>query len=187
MESGPSTRSHDDRVVFSERSHLSGVTVRLDTGRFAKGMVTLELYPVDGGGVNPLRAATIDIARLESAGIDHVYWEPVEASKRHFFLVRASLGRNGLRQQTEGRPLLLEAKPFHSQPQGYGSLPQALLFSPVSQCNLNCTHCISRPTRAKLRFASEPVWDAVQEVTRGEKFLHLATDYSGDILFDERR
>jgi radical SAM protein with 4Fe4S-binding SPASM domain len=27
----------------------------------------------------------------------------------------------------------------------------------------------------------------VREVTRGEKFLHLATDYSGDILFDERR
>jgi radical SAM protein with 4Fe4S-binding SPASM domain len=92
-----------------------------------------------------------------------------------------------MREQTAGGPLLRGAKFIHSQPQPYDSLPQALLFSPVSQCNLNCTHCISRPTRDKLRFASERVWDAVREVTSREKFVHLATDYSGDILFDERR
>jgi radical SAM protein with 4Fe4S-binding SPASM domain len=51
---------------------------------------------------------------------------------------------------------------------------------------LNCTHCISRPTREKLRFASERVWESVEQVSRGENFVHLATDYSGDILFDER-
>ena len=32
----------------------------------------------------------------------------------------------------------------------YPKAQKAVLYSPVSQCNLNCTHCISRPTRAKL-------------------------------------
>jgi len=187
MESTPSRRSHDERVVFSEGSHLSGVTVRLDTGRFEGGFVSLELHPVAGAGAYPIRTATIDIARLERAHIDHVYWEPLEKSHRRFFFLRAALWQKGVRQQIAGGPLLGGAKLIYSQPQPYDSLPQALLFSPVSQCNLNCTHCISRPTRADLRFASERVWDAVREVTRGENFVHLATDYSGDILFDERR
>lgn len=146
----------------------------------------LELYPAGGDGIHPVRTATVDLAALDGSKIDHVYWDPLETSKGHFFCVRGSLWNDGECQQT-ARPLLLETKLIHSQPHGYESLPQALLFSPVSQCNLNCTHCISRPTRAKLRFASERVWEAVRGVTRGEKFLHLATDYSGDILFDERR
>ena len=84
-------------------------------------------------------------------------------------------------------PRLLEVKLAHSQPGGYESLPQALLWSPVSQCNLNCTHCVSRPTRKKLRFASQRTWDAVWQITRHQKFVHLAMDFSGDILFSERK
>ncbi len=187
MKSTRSTRSRDERVVFSERSHLSGVTVRLNTGRYEQSVVTLDLYPVDGGGIRPVRSATIDIAALDHAQIEHVYWEPLQTSKRRFFFLRAALWQNGTQQPTARGLLLRGAKLIHSQPAPYDSLPQALLFSPVSQCNLNCTHCISRPTRAKLRLASDPVWDAVEEVTRGEKFVHLATDYSGDILCDERR
>jgi radical SAM protein with 4Fe4S-binding SPASM domain len=187
MQPTPNGRSRDERVVFSERSHLSGVTVRLNTGSFEQGVVTLELYPVEGVGVHPVRTAAIDIATLESAQIEHVYWAPLQASKRRFFFLRAALWQNGVQQLLASGPLLLGAKLIHSQPQPYDSLPQALLFSPVSQCNLNCTHCISRPTRATLRLASDRVWNAVEEVTRGENFVHLATDYSGDILFDERR
>jgi radical SAM protein with 4Fe4S-binding SPASM domain len=185
VESIPRKRSHDERVVFSKRSHLSGITVRVDTGRCEEGMVSLELYFV-GDEKNPVRAGTIDLANLERAQIDHVYWEPIETSARRFFWVRVSFGQNGVRQEHAPRPKLLDLKLIYSSPQAYHSLPRALLFSPVSQCNLNCTHCISRPTREKLRFASERVWDAVGQVTRGEKFVHLATDYSGDILFDER-
>lgn len=175
------------RVVFSERSHLSGVSVRVDAGGYEKGAIVLELHAVDGDGVHPLRTAAIDIAMLEAGEMEHLYWEPLEVSKRRFFFLRARLSGDGMQQAVARTPALLDAKMVHSQPQGYESLPQALLFSPVSQCNLNCTHCISRPTRQKLRFASEPVWDAVRQVTRGASFGHMATDYSGDILFDERR
>ena len=175
------------RVMFSERSHLSGVSVRLDPTGYAEGAITLELYPVDGDGTHPLRSVAIDLARLEPEEVEHLYWEPVENSKARSFFLRATLSPDCLQPAVSPDPRLLDAKLIHSQPQGYEALPRALLFSPVSQCNLNCTHCISRPTRAKLRFASQRAWDAVWQVTRGEKFVHLAMDFSGDILFDERR
>lgn len=134
-----------------------------------------------------MRTAAINIATLEAGEVEHLYWEPVESSKGRSFFLRATLPPNGVLPAMSPAPLLLDAKLIHSQPQSYEPLPQALLWSPISQCNLNCTHCISRPTRAKLRFASQRTWDAVWQVTRGEKFVHLAMDYSGDILFSERR
>lgn len=182
---GFAEQKENARVVFSKRSHLSGVSVRLDPDCCQESPITLELHAENGDGVHPLRKAVIDPAKLEPGEMEHLYWEPVEMSKDRFFFLHARLSRDDARELFAA-PRLLEAKLIHSQPQGYVALPQALLFSPVSQCNLNCTHCISRPTRSKLRIASEATWDAVQEITRGENFYHLATDYSGDILYDER-
>ncbi len=54
------------RVVFSERSHLSGVSVRVDPGGYEEGTITLELHPIDSNGAQPLRVATINIAMLET-------------------------------------------------------------------------------------------------------------------------
>ena len=175
------------RVVFSERAHLSGVSVRLRPIVGSVGTVTVELHGSDGTGLRPLRTATFEAATLEADGVEHVYWEPVAASKHRSFALRVFLSQSCIRQPTSHLPLLLDAKLIHSEPEPYVPLPQALLFSPITQCNLNCTHCISRPTRARLNVASERVWNAVREVTQGDKFVHLATDYSGDILFAERR
>jgi radical SAM protein with 4Fe4S-binding SPASM domain len=180
-------RKENAHVVFARRSHLSGVSVRLDPSWGEEVAITLELHADDGDGVHPLRCVVIDPAKIDPGEMEHLYWEPVEKSKGRFFFLHARPSRDGARPSASTAPRLLEVKLIHSQPQAYVPLPQALLFSPVSQCNLNCTHCISRPTRSKLRIASEATWDAVQEITRGEDFVHLATDYSGDILFDERR
>jgi len=174
-------------VLISERSYLSGVSVRLDPAGFTEGAITLELHPVDGDGAQPLRTATVNIATLEAGEVEHLYWEPVENSKGRSFFLRATLSPKGEETAVPSTRMLLDAKLIHSQPDGYDSLPQAVLYSPVSQCNLNCTHCISRPTRATLRLASQRTWDAIWQVTRGKKFVHLAMDYSGDILFSERR
>ena len=174
------------RVLFSERAYLSGATVQLDIDAGETGAILIELHAADGDARQPLRSATIQLAAMEPGEAEHVYWNPVAASKGASFVIRATRVADGVPYLAD-RELLLEAKPIHSQPQGYEPLPQALLFSPVSQCNLNCTHCISRPTRARLRFASDATWEAVAQVARGEKFVDLATDYSGDILFDERR
>ena len=174
------------RVLFSERAYLSGATVRLDVGAGETGAIVIELHAADSDDRQPLRSATIQATAMEPGEAEHVYWTPVETSKGGSFVIRATRLADGAPKPPH-RELLLEAKPIHSQPEGYEPLPQALLFSPVSQCNLNCTHCISRSTRAQLRFASDATWEAVAQVARGEKFVDLATDYSGDILFDERR
>ena len=36
--------------MFSVRSHLSGVSVRMDLGEYKEGTVKVELYPVDNQG-----------------------------------------------------------------------------------------------------------------------------------------
>jgi len=169
----------------SERSHLSGVTLRLDAGGCAGRPILVRLYDCEGKTRPPLRSAGSGTATLETGEAEHLYWDPVEGSKDQIFFVDAILLSND-RQQLAALQLL-EVTPIYSPPQGYESLPQALVFSPVSQCNLNCTHCISRPTRRNLRLASESTWNAVSQITSSAKFAHLATHYSGDILFDERR
>ena len=172
-----------DRILFCERSHLSGVSLWLAPDSCMEGSLAVELRAVDGDGSKLLRRATINLAHVEGAEPEHVYWEPVKESQGRWFLLRVSLSGDADRAAAS----ILDAKLIHSQPQPFEAMPQALLFSPVSQCNLNCTHCISRPTRTNLRLASEATWNAVRDVTQGDKFVHLATDYSGDILFDERR
>lgn len=174
-------------VVFSERSHLSGVSVRLNLGGYDKGVIKIALHEPEVNGLRAIRTAEAKIVALEPGEMEHFYWEPVEASQHRFFILRAWLSLAGEDRSARAIPLLADASLIYSPPKGYDSLPQAVLFSPVSQCNLNCIHCISRPTRARSRFASESVWDAVREVTHGRRFVHLGTDYSGDILFDERR
>ncbi len=161
--------------------------MRLCPSGCVEGTVTLELHATDGDGLPPLRTAAFELATLEPDGVEHLYWEPLLTSRDRFFVLRLVVSPRDVPQTCSEAPFILDAKLIHSQPEPYQALPQALLFSPVTQCNLNCTHCISRSTRTKLRSASEPVWDAVREVTCGENFVHLATDYSGDILFAERR
>jgi len=172
--------------MLSARSHLSGVSVRFDLGDYKRGTVLVQLWPAQNDNAKPLRKMTIDLSKFDSGDTEHLYWDPMEDSKDRSYLLRFALSPDCL-QSNLSPPCLLEAKLAHSQPGAYESLPQALLWSPVSQCNLNCTHCISRPTRKKLRFASQRTWDAVWQITRHQKFLHLAMDYSGDILFSERK
>ena len=173
------------RVVLSERDYLSGASVQFEALDL-DGAMLVELRRIDSDDELPLRVATIDLAKVEPGEAEHVYWEPVVAAERRFFFLSIRVV-DGTREVGSSLPMLHTVKLVYSPPQAYAPLPRALLFSPISQCNLNCTHCISRSTRARLRFASEPVWNAVRTVVHGEKFVHLATDYSGDILFDEKR
>ena len=182
----PSPPDPNVRVMFSARSHLSGISVRFDLGDYQDGIVRVDLFALDNNHTAPVRTAMIDLSKFDSGETEHLYWEPLEESKDRSYLVRFGINP-GSEHRGFAPPRLLAAKLIHSQPDGYESLPQAVLWSPVSQCNLSCTHCISRPTRKKLRVASQRTWDAIWQITRGEKFSHLAMDYSGDILFSERR
>jgi radical SAM protein with 4Fe4S-binding SPASM domain len=62
-----------------------------------------------------------------------------------------------------------------------------LLYSPVTQCNLNCTHCISRETRKAVNRLSPAIKDQIQRWADDGLLVGLNTDYSGDLLWAEHR
>lgn len=67
------------------------------------------------------------------------------------------------------------------------TVPPAVLFSPVTQCNLNCIHCISRHTRTSVSHFPASLRARLRELSEQGKVEFLATDYSGDILWADHR
>lgn len=77
----------------------------------------------------------------------------------------------------------LSAELAYSPPFASSEIPPGILLSPVTQCNLNCTHCISRSTRKKLSRLSIDIRADIHRWCREGKVTGIATDYSGDILW----
>jgi MoaA/NifB/PqqE/SkfB family radical SAM enzyme len=67
------------------------------------------------------------------------------------------------------------------------SVPRMILYSPVSQCNLNCIHCISAHTRTTVNRLPGHIKARVQEWSAAGQLEMLASDYSGDILWADSR
>jgi MoaA/NifB/PqqE/SkfB family radical SAM enzyme len=67
------------------------------------------------------------------------------------------------------------------------AVPAGFLYSPVTQCNMSCIHCISRHTRTSVRRL--PDWFKAQLLhwCREGRVTSLACDYSGDILWADAR
>jgi sulfatase maturation enzyme AslB (radical SAM superfamily) len=68
-----------------------------------------------------------------------------------------------------------------------GPIPERILYSPVTQCNLNCVHCISAHTRKSVDRLPEQVKDKMVDWARSGQLKSLNTDYSGDILWADHR
>ena len=66
-------------------------------------------------------------------------------------------------------------------------VPRAILYSPVTQCNLNCIHCISAETRSSKSVISSRIKDEIRAWCERGLVAKVATDYSGDILWAEKR
>jgi MoaA/NifB/PqqE/SkfB family radical SAM enzyme len=81
----------------------------------------------------------------------------------------------------------LVAQVNYSPPQATSPVPQRILYSPVSQCNLNCVHCISRGTRSAPHRLSDDIRDEIRSWCRRGLINYIYTDYSGDILWADDR
>jgi radical SAM protein with 4Fe4S-binding SPASM domain len=68
-----------------------------------------------------------------------------------------------------------------------GDVPEMLNYSPVTQCNLNCVHCISRETRKGVVRMAQGVKDQIRQWCADGKVKLIWTDYSGDILWADAR
>lgn len=175
-------REANARVVLSRSTYLTGASLRFAPMPRDARQVTVELFGFEDGHMHRLRSVAIDAADVAAGEWIHVYWDTVVDSDCKFFLVHAHARDSQRDVQVVGHATLV-----HSPPMSHAALPQVVNFSPVTQCNLNCTHCISRSTRNKFAMASERVWAALSEVAAAPDFRWATMDYSGDILFSEVR
>ena len=66
-------------------------------------------------------------------------------------------------------------------------IPKIIQYSPVSQCNLNCIHCISRSTRTTANHLPSSIKARIKDWCLDKRVDILLTDYSGDILWADWR
>jgi MoaA/NifB/PqqE/SkfB family radical SAM enzyme len=172
------------------RSHWSGLSLRGWRRGEAEGALVVTVWRLSRRGPVRVRTASVALAAVADPQID-VYWPPIEDADRFRFLV-------AVRQiDHDGRALAdpafafpwtqASAAPIFSMPDPDASLPSAVLISPATQCNLNCIHCISRHSRERVAVMSDSAWAELEAAARAGRLTHVRADYSGDLLFSDRR
>ncbi|POZ51795.1 radical SAM/SPASM domain-containing protein [Methylovulum psychrotolerans] len=81
----------------------------------------------------------------------------------------------------------LQANLITSNPEADITYPKGLLYSPLSSCNMNCIHCISRATRPRAIRLSERIRQDIKAHAQEQQLNWMFTDYSGDIFFAEHK
>jgi radical SAM protein with 4Fe4S-binding SPASM domain len=180
------------RLVRPTRTHWSGLHLRCwRRGDDETGWLHIIVWRLSWRGIERVRATRIapgDI--IEGVDVVPVYWAPIADARGGLFLV--TLHQTAADGRRRGGPIAFTwkssaAEAIYSEPQPHGPLPRAILFSPVTQCNLNCIHCISRHSRGALAQVSDDVWAQIAAAAASGQLVHLRTDYSGDLLFADRR
>ncbi len=170
-------------VFRGDGDYLSGAKIKLlETPAFA---YRLRIYRLG----QPVAERVVDIeidgeAEL-GGGRGYVMWDPVTTAKGRMFFARMT------RLSSDRTPLgrakfLFESQEF-SAPEAPTANPKLVVMSPITQCNLNCIHCISRPTRKQAREISTEVWSTFQNLAATGQLDHMSADYSGDILYAQGR
>ena len=151
----------------------------------------------------------VDAARLPDGGRFHFYFPPIEHSREAVFLFEASVngaernygvtlwlasdeskidGHIGFHSDNTVRAEFgLQATLITSPANAIGSYPEGLLYSPLSSCNLNCVHCISRHSRTRVRRIGPDFQEEMRERAKAGDLKWIFTDYSGDIFHAERK
>jgi radical SAM protein with 4Fe4S-binding SPASM domain len=197
------------QVFCADADHLCGVSLLVATyGPERKtSNLTVQLHLMDNG----LRRVAVDHFSMEKI-YDNSYiellFEPQADSKgKHYHLrvqsIDSSMGNAAtlyLTDQAEriaghvwcsddqtGDAYGIIAKLAYAQPLAETLLPPSLEISTVSQCNLNCVHCISRGTRTTANRLSEELRRMVTRWAREGALKSAYTDFSGDLLWADRK
>jgi hypothetical protein len=178
------------RLIRPRGSHWSGLDILCWHRGEMRGWLQVDIWRLSMRGVERLRSVTLPLAAMNDGEASPVFWAPI-AQRPGVCLVT-------VRQTTEkGRrlraaPFVFSWKrstiePIYSPPVADVPLPVGLLFSPVTQCNLNCIHCISRHSRDGMSQFSDSAWRQIEDAVASGRLIHLRADYSGDLLFADRR
>lgn len=81
----------------------------------------------------------------------------------------------------------LEASLAFAPPEPSRPLPPGIAYSPVTQCNLNCPHCISADTRVRADRLAPGLKAEIARWAADGHLLLLSSDYSGDLLWADHR
>jgi radical SAM protein with 4Fe4S-binding SPASM domain len=152
-------------------------------------MLRVVVWRVSRRGVARVRTQGLPLADIDDTHPVPVYWSPIADSAGQRFMV---LIRQVPTVKPGPVPLYFTwrrsgATLIHSSPEPRVSFPGAVLFSPVTQCNLNCIHCISRHSRTSVSTSSEAAWAELAAAAASGRLIHLRSDYSGDLFFSDRR
>ncbi len=171
------------------RDHWSGVRLQVK-GQGRDGW-TLTVVVLDLTGRRPrvVRRKSEPCAAIDPAYPHFIRWTPIAGSAGRRYAVLLRQTRRGGRGGTP--PLALGFAPDwdlqFSSPEVKSDFPSALLVSPVTQCNLNCIHCISRHSRRRVSEMTEGVWAQIEAAARTNRLGYVQSDYSGDLLFSSRK
>jgi radical SAM protein with 4Fe4S-binding SPASM domain len=80
----------------------------------------------------------------------------------------------------------LQAKLITSNP-STSAYPSGILYSPLSSCNMNCVHCVSRHSRKRVVRMAEDIRKELKARVDAKDLQWVFTDYSGDIFHAERK
>lgn len=169
-------------VLKGADDYLSGIKIKC-VDREAVNY-RLDVHRVGAKGVE--RVARVEFERETEIdrGLGCIMWKPIPRAKGMLFIIRV------VRLDDKGNPAGLadfrlsdsDAQVF-SAPTSKFAAPPLLGFSPVTQCNLNCIHCISRSSRTKVREFSDAWWLQIQELAESNQLCEIGGDYSGDLLY----
>lgn len=137
-----------------------------------------------------MRSVSIATGAIDSEEPTPVYWTPIEHRPRLCVVTMRQVAAGG--QRLASPPLVFSWKAsvtgaIHSPPISDSPAPRILGFSPVTQCNLNCIHCISRHSRKQFAELGDEDFAHIQSAAAQGHLQLLRSDYSGDLLFADRR
>ena len=164
--------------------------IRFDLGGMTAGHRRFELR------VLALRSLSLDVERvvnvpaesLASASDGYFYWEPIAGSLNSVFMFQIHFPEVLDAAMEPERWWLGEILELFGDPEKtVPPTPRAILFSPVTTCNLNCIHCISRASRRRVQIMPEAIFEQIEKAVLGGYVHHISSDYSGDLLFSDRR
>jgi radical SAM protein with 4Fe4S-binding SPASM domain len=172
------------------RSHWSGLDIRCWHSGEMRGWLQVDIWRLSMRGVERVRSVKVPLAATDDAEACPVFWAPIVTKPGVCLVTVRQTTESGTRLRSG--PFVFSWKrstiePIYSQPAADVPLPVGLLFSPVTQCNLNCIHCISRHSRDEMSQFSDLAWRKIEDAVASGRLIHLRADYSGDLLFADRR
>jgi MoaA/NifB/PqqE/SkfB family radical SAM enzyme len=198
------------QIFRATEDYLCGVAVLIATYGTNKlnSDISLEIFRA-GEPFSAIAQRSINLSAVYDNSFVELFFEPEVASRDLVYLIRISSDNashknaatlylsdgieriaghiecraNGMNSEADG----IYAKPTYAPPVTKEPVPPNLEISLVTQCNLNCVHCISRETRKSANHLRQSVRDDLSTWARDGRLQTAYTDFSGDILWADQK